>query len=394
MRFANWASRFDARKNFGEHAVRQVAPGDDMPVKLERWSLHFYSLPYRREIVWANAVEKSGTFAMLVIEGDNGARGLAEGTIKSTWSGVSPRSLAATFEDVLMPRLAGIDISAPAAVEKALAGVPENRLAKGMIDSAAWTLHAASLGTPLWRLWGGVPAVDLTWAITRQPPLVMAREAAEVCACHGFGTLKVKGGQGLEIDLWAMREIRAAVGDKVSLYVDANSAYGRDEAAAYVSAIADAGAVVAEDPCPLWPDAAFNALQHGAAVPILVDRNCTSVQDAQAFIEKGGIALSTKPGRIGLTEARAINALAAAHGAKVAVGLYAESALGTLVSLQQASALPAAQTLVAAEQTFFLEMEDQVLGATPAIANGRLTLPESVDLFALVDQEKLARHAL
>jgi L-alanine-DL-glutamate epimerase-like enolase superfamily enzyme len=118
------------------------------------------------------------------------------------------------------------------------------------------------------------------------------------------------------------------------------------------------------------------------------------VQDAQAFIEKGGIALSTKPGRIGLTEARAINALAAAHGAKVAIGLYAESALGTLISLQQAAALPAPQALVAAEQTFFLEMDDQVLGATPAIANGRLTLPESVDLFALVDQEKLARHAL
>jgi L-alanine-DL-glutamate epimerase-like enolase superfamily enzyme len=365
-----------------------------MSVKLERWSLHFYSLPYRREIVWANAVEKSGTFALLVIEGDNGARGVAEGTIKSTWSGVSPRSLTATFEDVLMPKLAGIDIGSPAAVEKALAGIPENRLAKGMLDSAAWTLHAASLDTPLWRLWGGARAVDLTWAITRQPPLTMAREAAEVCARYGFGTLKVKGGQGLETDLVAMREIRAAVGDQVSLYVDANSAYGRDKAPAYVSAIADAGAVVAEDPCPLWPDATFSALQHGAALPILVDRNCTSVQDAQGFIEKGGIALSTKPGRIGLTEARAINALAATHGAKVAIGLYAESALGTLISLQQASALPAAQALVAAEQTFFLEMDDQVLGTTPAITKGRLALPEAADLFVLVDQEKLARYAL
>ena len=365
-----------------------------MPVKLEHWSLNFYKLPYRREIVWANAVEQAGIFALLTLEGDNGAKGVAEGTIKATWSGVSPRSLAAVFEDVLMPRLAGIDIGAPAAVAAALAGVPENRLARGMLDSAAWVLHAATLGQPLWRLWGGAPTVDLTWAITRQAPLVMAREAAAMCARHGFGTLKVKGGQGLATDLLAMREIRAAVGPDVALYVDANSAYPRSQAVAYVQAIADAGALVAEDPCPLLPDAEFSALQRVSPIPVLIDRNCTSVGDAQAFIDKGGIALSTKPGRIGLSEARAINDLAAAHGAKVAIGLYAESALGTLINLQQAAALAPAQALVAAEQTFFLEMSDQVLTESLVIAQGRIHMPEAVDVAGLIDRDKLGQYAL
>jgi L-alanine-DL-glutamate epimerase-like enolase superfamily enzyme len=365
-----------------------------MTVKLAGWSLRFYSLPYRREIVWANAVEKAGTFALLILEGDNGFKGVAEGTLKATWSGVSPRTLQAAFEDFLMPRLAGVDIASPQAVGKALAGIPENRLAKGMLDSASWLLNAATLGQPLWKLWGGTREVDLTWAVTRQPPLAMAREAAEVCGRYGFATLKVKGGQGLDTDLVALREIRAAVGAGVALYVDANSAYARDEAARYVAAIADAGAVVAEDPCPLWPDAPFTALQRGAPVPILVDRNCTSVLDAQAFIDKGAIALSTKPGRIGPSEARAINALAARHGAKVAIGLYAESALGSLVSLQQAAALPAAQTLVAAEQTFFLEMDEQVLTAPLTIAGGRIRLPDVADVCSMVDHDKVARYTL
>ena len=164
-----------------------------MTVKLTRWSLHFYTLPYRREIIWANAVEKEGLFALLLLEGDNGKQGVAEGTIKSTWSGVSPNSLKAAFEDFLMPKLQGVDIASPAAVNQALAGIPENKLAKGMIDTAAWTLHAATIGTSLWQLWNGTPEVDLTWAITRQPPAVMAAEAAEVCARYGFRTLKVKG---------------------------------------------------------------------------------------------------------------------------------------------------------------------------------------------------------
>ena len=365
-----------------------------MQVKLERWTLQFYRLSYRREIVWANAVEMGGTFALLTLEGDNGVKGVAEGTIKSTWSGVSPRSLAAIFDDVLMPRLAGVDIASPPAVATALAGIPENKLAKGMLDSASWGLHAATVGQPLWRLWGGSAAVDLTWAITRQAPLAMAGEAAAMCGRHGFRTLKVKGGQGIDIDLAAMREIRAAVGADVILYVDANSAYPRHQAAAYVSAIGDAGAVVAEDPCPLQPDAAFSTLQRDSAIPILVDRSCTSVADAQAFIDKGGIALSTKPGRIGPSEARAINELAALHGAKVAIGLYAESALGTLISLQQAAALTSAQTLVAAEQTFFLEMADQVLTNALPISEGRIRMPEVADVSSLVDCEKLRRYAL
>lgn len=150
----------------------------------------------------------------------------------------------------------------------------------------------------------------------------------------------------------------------------------------------------AEDPCQLWPDAEFRVLQQVSAIPILIDRNCTSVQDAQAFIDKGGFALSTKPGRIGLSEARAINALAAAHGAKVAIGLYAESALGTLINLQQAAALAPAQTRVAAEQMFFLEMSDQVLTDTLSISQGRVHMPEALDVAGLIDCDKLRHYAL
>ena len=364
-----------------------------MTVKLARWSLHFYALPYRREIVWANAIEAQGVYALLMIEGDNGKQGVAEGTVKSTWSGVSPNSLKAAFDDVLMPRLQGVDIGSPAAVAQALDGIPENKLAKGMIDSAVWTLHAATVVKPLWQLWGGTQQVPVTWAITRQAPAFMAREAADMCTRYGFRTLKVKGGQGVATDLQAMKEIRAAVGGGVMLYVDANSAYSREQASDYVQAIADAGATAAEDPCPLWPDAAFTALQAASPVPLLVDRNCTSLLDAHAFLDKGSaakVALSTKPGRIGLSEARAINALAAARGAKVAVGLYAESALGTLISLQQAAALPPAQTLVAAEQTFFLELTEQVLALPLSITDGKIDLPQEANLAGAIDWDKVA----
>lgn len=354
-------------------------------MKLERWSLHFYSLPYVREVVWANARESAGIFALLTVESE-GRAGIAEGTLKDTWSGVSPASLRASLEDFLIPRLRAVDLADEAAVSRAFAGIPDNRLAKGMIESACWTLRAAAAEQPLWRLWGSAPEREVAWTVTRQPPEAMAREAADVCGRFGFRVLKVKGGQGVDVDLRALREIRAAAGGDVELYVDANSHYGRGEAADYVRRLAEAGVTVAEDPCPLQPDGHFEALQRASPIPILVDRSCASKEDAALYLERGARALSTKPGRVGLAETRAIAALADANGAKTAVGIYAESALGTLVNLQQPGAM-------AAEQTFFLTMTAQVSTRVPEIRRGRIALPAQADLAGLVDWEAVRQLA-
>lgn len=354
-------------------------------MKLERWSLHFYRLRYAREVVWANAREEAGLFALLRIEA-NGATGIAEGTLKDTWSGVSPASLKASLEDFLMPRLRGVNLADEAAVARAFAGIPENRLAKGMIESACWTLRAAIVRQPLWKLWGTERSREVTWTVTRQQPARMAAEAAEVCARHGFRVLKVKGGQGVDVDLRALAEIRSAVGAGVEMYVDANSAYEPADAAEYVRALASAGVTVAEDPCPLQPDAGFEALQRASPIPILVDRSCASKEDAALYLERGAKALSTKPGRVGLAETRAIAALALQRGARTAVGLYAESALGTLINLQQPG-------VMAAEQTFYLTMTEQVITQMPEIRGGRIELPEVADLSQLVDWERIKRFA-
>ena len=355
-------------------------------MKLERWSLRCYRLRYAHEVVWANAREDSGLFALLVLEA-GGARGIAEGTLKDTWSGASPGSLRASLADFLIPRLRDVDLGDEAAVARAFAGIPENRLAKGMIESACWTLRAAAAGEPLWQLWDAGRSREVAWTVTRRKPARMAAEAAEVCARHGFRVLKVKGGQGAETDLRALAEIRAAVGDAVAMYVDANGAYERADAVDYVQALAASGVTVAEDPCALRPDAAFEALQKASPIPILVDRSCASKEDAALYLERGAQALSTKPGRVGLAETRAIAALALQRGARTAVGLYAESALGTLINLQQPGPM-------AAEQTFFLTMTEQVVSVAPEIRGGRIELPAEPDLAKLVDWDRVEVLAL
>jgi L-alanine-DL-glutamate epimerase-like enolase superfamily enzyme len=360
-------------------------------MRIAEWSLHFYRLPYWRPVQWFNSVEDGAVFVLLRILDDDGAVGVAEAAIKPTWSGVSPRSIAAVLQDLLLPAVQEIDVADASAVGQTLARFPENFLAKMLIDNACWTLRAAAGHQPLWHLLKGNDSVEVSWCVTRQPPEAMAREAAEMVDNHGFRALKIKGGQGIDTDIRALRQIRAAVGGAIDFYVDANGAYPRAEAAEYVRAIADEGAKVAEDPCPLQPDAQFVELLALSPIPVLVDSRCASLRDAAQFLERGATALSVKPGRIGITEVRRIAELAAQRGANVCSGMYAESALGTLISLQLSGALR--EPLVPAEQTFYMMMREQVLREPLRIAEGRVRVPATDDIAALIDWERVERHA-
>jgi L-alanine-DL-glutamate epimerase-like enolase superfamily enzyme len=359
-------------------------------MRIEHSSLHFYRLPYARQVRWFNSVENEATLVLLRVVADNGAIGVAEAPLKPTWSGVSPRSVAAVLEDLLLPAVKEVDVGDAAAVSRQLARYPENYLAKMLVDNACWTLRAAADRQPLWRLLGGEESVEVSWCVTRQPPDEMAREAAEIVGRHGFRALKVKGGQDVETDVAALRKIRAAVGSAVDFYVDANGAYPRAEAVEYVRLIAGEGAKVAEDPCQLEPDAEFARLLAASAVPVLVDSNCRSLKDALQFLERGATALSVKPGRIGISEASRIADLAQQRGANVCSGMYAESALGTLISLQMSSALR--QPLVPAEQSFYLMMREQILREPLRIDGGRVRLPETSDTALLIDWERVERY--
>lgn len=139
-------------------------------MRLVRSHVVVYELPYPRPVRWKDTVEDSGLFMLLRLVTDAGLEGVAEGPIKPTWTGTTPRVLAAALEDLLLPALEDVDLSEPAAVRSRLDRFPENTLAQGLIDNACWDLRAQAKGAPLWRLWGGVREVALSWTVTRDAP--------------------------------------------------------------------------------------------------------------------------------------------------------------------------------------------------------------------------------
>ena len=356
-------------------------------MRLVGHSLHTYSLPYERPVLWSDIVEDAAQFLLLRLDSDTGHIGVAEMTIKPTWTGASLGGLVAALQDVFLPLLKTLDISDIALVRSRMDGIPENHAAKALVDNALWDLSSAVAGLPLHQSWGGAQSVPVSFTVTRQAPEKMADEAVEMVEKHGFKTLKIKGGQGLKADVDAMQRLRTALGATVRLYVDSNGAYPMADGPAYVRAMSDAGAEVVEDPCILSPDAAFKQLQQATGTPVLVDFGCWSPRDTRLFIAAGARAFSLKPGRFGLSDTRAMSLLANAASCKTVVGMFGESVIGTLAALQLSSTLPASS--LPAETTWFLAMTGQITGQVLRIKNGAITLPQAGGSAALIDWKRL-----
>lgn len=338
------------------------------------WRVYVRRLAYERAVQWSDLTESAATFVVLRIETASGCAGAAELAVKPTWVGATAASLVCVLAEIFEPLVRAQTLSDPRRMRAALEAIPGNLPAKALIDNACWDWLGGRTRMPLWRRLRGVPRVPVSWAVTRQPPGAMAVEAADRVARLGVRTLKIKGGQGLALDLACMDAVRQAVGDRVALYVDANGAYPAAEAAAYAAAMSQAGAVLVEDPCALAPDQGFTALQQTVDVPLLVDFGMTGVRDAHLFLERGAQALSIKPGRFGLSDALRMQQLARGAGAMAVAGLMGESALGTWAGLQFAAALPPAA--VPAELTWFLAMREQMIGDAPALVDGAIAMPD------------------
>jgi D-galactarolactone cycloisomerase len=139
---------------------------------------------------------------------------------------VAPLALARTWASpghchealVAAIRILAIQSGEPGPLAQVLAG----------LDIALWDLAARCEQVPLWRMLGGQSGVVRVYASglnPTQPERLAATKAAE-----GYTAFKLKVGFGAERDLTNLSNLRSALGDSAALMVDANQAWGVDEA--------------------------------------------------------------------------------------------------------------------------------------------------------------------
>jgi O-succinylbenzoate synthase len=248
-------------------------------------------------------------------------------TVETAWHVIS------TF---LAPLVLGVEFSHPRDVFPALRRVRGHHMAKAAIEMAAWDLYAKQAGMPLSAALGGTRtrvAAGVSIGIQDSLDQLTDRVAAELA--EGYRRVKIKVKPGW--DLAAAAAVRRRFG-QVPLMVDANAAYGLDDAA-HLARLDEFDLMMIEQPLDYDDIADHAALQRRLATPLCLDESIHSVRRGREAIEAGACRIiNIKPGRVGgHGESTRLHDLCASRGIPVWHGGMLESGIGRAHNLHLSS---------------------------------------------------------
>jgi L-alanine-DL-glutamate epimerase-like enolase superfamily enzyme len=123
-------------------------------------------------------------------------------------------------------------------------------MAISAIDTALWDLKARLLGLPQVSLFGQVRQALPIYASGGFTSYNIDKLCTQLrgWAEHGISMVKMKIGRDANADVERIRATRAAIGDNVDLFVDANGAYTPDQANAQAKKFSEFGVTWFEEP--------------------------------------------------------------------------------------------------------------------------------------------------
>ena len=199
------------------------------------------------------------------------------------------------------------------------------------LSAAAWDLAGQQAGEPVWRMLGlARPSARTSFTIPIGAPEEMLAQAR---AASAFGTLKVK--LGFDGDLELARTLARALPETTFRY-DANEGWGRDHAAVCLTALAELGAELVEQPLPAADADGVAWLRERTSVPLFADEAVLSIDQLDAAAEHydGVVVKLSKSG--GIASAFALISACKERGLHVLLGCMVESSLGIAAGLQLA----------------------------------------------------------
>lgn len=233
-------------------------------------------------------------------------------------------------------RLVLRDYLAPAAFAGRAAQVKGHEMAKAALEAALLDLELRRKGTSLAEHLGGVRdriECGVSLGIEEDTGVLLEEARRFVGAGYRRVKLKIEPGRDLE----PVRAVREAFPD-VALSVDANAAYGPDDAEG-LATFDDLGLQYIEQPLPKDHLLGHADLQRRLRTPICLDETITSATvAAEAIRLEACRVINIKVGRVGgLRESVRIHDLATREGVPVWVGGMLETGIGRAANVALAS---------------------------------------------------------
>ena len=209
------------------------------------------------------------------------------------------------------------------------------------IDMALWDWCGKACGQPVWKLLGvdRSPKVPTSVTIGIQSPEAARQRWYQWLELGMIRAVKIKMGSphGIEADQAMLEGLREILPAGIHTSVDANGGWSVKDAIAMSEWLAARGIDHIEQ--PTHPDdlEQLASVHRQASLPIIADESCRTSKDIPGLVGRcSGINIKIlKCG--GVTEATKMIHTARAHGMKVMLGCYSQTALGNTAANQLGS---------------------------------------------------------
>jgi L-alanine-DL-glutamate epimerase-like enolase superfamily enzyme len=246
------------------------------------------------ETVRTDAVQafvKQETIFVEIVTDDGGT-----GTGYSYTIGTGGSAVLALVRDYLLPRLIGADPQRVEQVWRDLFAATRattvgaiTSLALAAVDTALWDWRSRAAGVPLWQLAGGakdrIALYDTEggWLHLTGDELVAGARASQAA---GWTGVKLKVGRSPVEDAERLAAVRAAVGPRFDLMVDANQSMTAPEAIRRARLLEPSDPYWFEEPLPADDVAGHQAVAAATSIPIAVGESLYSVGQFRDYLQR------------------------------------------------------------------------------------------------------------
>ncbi|MFJ5789717.1 dipeptide epimerase [Lysinibacillus sp. NPDC093197] len=335
-------------------------------------------VPFKTALRTVHSIQNIAVY----VHTEDGHIGIGEAAPTAVITGETLGSITHAIEHYIKPAILGMNIEEMASIMERLdKSLYQNTSAKAAVDMALYDLHAQHYKTPLYKLLGGYRKeliTDITISVNNTKEMIKDSLAAVE---RGFQILKIKVGKDPATDAKRVLAIRDAVGDAITLRVDANQGWTPKQAVRIISALEDADANIelVEQPVHYDDLVGMQYVTANTITNILADESVFSAKDAFTIIERRAADLINiklmKTG--GIFQAQKICNIAEANGIPCMIGCMLE----TKISVSAAAHFAASQkniTMVDLDGPS-LCMNDPIAGG-PIFNNDRITMTDAIGI--------------
>ena len=364
-----------------------------MKVSSVRWQ--GVRVPFREPFVTAAGVVEARYSLLVWLQTDAGVVGIGEAPLMFEGGEEGLKQLAATLRE-LSPSLMGLAMEE---VHPVLGGSlgegPDARALGFALETAAYDAIGRSKGQPLAALLGGRPRpVQVNAVIGATSPELTSALAARFVA-EGYRTLKLKvGGRPISEEVATLDAVRRSVGDEISLRLDANRAWGLEEAVSSIGRLASFSPEYIEDPLRADDLSVLAQVKRSSQIPIAADETVESREAANRIIESGAAdVLVIKAARLGgLEDVRKTVVMATKNGIRTVITSSLETGVGLAASIHLAAATLKEEEACGLATSPLLEHD---LLTTPLLPrNGFVHTPVLPGLGISIDTDALKRYSV